>query len=165
MAEERVHVAALLVLAQEIRADREALDRQARVVRDALATLPWPESSPTLAVVAVGLHHYYGAAESIFERIARTFEGLPPRSDRWHQELLERMTLALEDVRPAILRRGTARALAPVLGFRHFFRHAYAVGLDARRLQLAGEDVESAHKLLSDDLNAFDQTLRASLQS
>jgi hypothetical protein len=151
----------LLVLTQEIRVDREVLERHATALRDALAGTPWPEGSPMLSVVAVAVHHYYGAAESIFERIARAFEGLPERSDRWHQDLLERMTLPLEDVRPEVLRRDTARALAPVLGFRHFFRHAYAVSFDPRRLELAAEDVQRAHALLDVDLDAFEKTLLA----
>lgn len=165
MAERDAASADLLVLAEEIRADREALDRHLAVGRDALASAPWPEASPTLAVVAVALHHYYGAAESVFERVARAFEGAPARSDRWHQDLLERMTLALDNVRPAVLRRETARALSPVLGFRHFFRHAYAVAFDARRLQLAVEDAQRAHALLSEDLDALDRTLRAAARS
>ena len=75
------------------------------------------------------------------------------------------MTLALDNVRPAVLRRETARALSPVLGFRHFFRHAYAVAFDARRLQLAVEDAQRAHALLSEDLDALDRTLRAAARS
>jgi hypothetical protein len=161
MPEPDAGTAAILVLTQEIGADRESLDRHVSVARHALATAPWPAESPMLSVVAVALHHYYGAAESIFERVARAFEGAPARSDRWHQELLDRMTFVLEDVRPAVLRRETARALSPVLGFRHFFRHAYAVAFDARRLQLAVEDAVRSHALLSEDLDAFERTLRA----
>lgn len=149
----------LRVLAQEIRVDRESLDRHAASAGEALVTAPWPPDTPIVAVVAVAVHHFYGAAESIFERVARAFEGAPARSDRWHQELLERMTLLLPDVRPAVLRRETARALAPVLGFRHFFRHAYAVTFDVRRLQLAAEDVLQAHPLLSDDLDTFERVI------
>jgi hypothetical protein len=161
MSKPAADTATLLVLTQEIRVDREALDRHAAVLRDTLERAPWPEGSPTISVVAVAVHHYYGAAESIFERVARCFEGPPERSDRWHQDLLERMTLPLEDVRPAILRRDTARALAPVLGFRHFFRHAYAVSFDPRRLVLAAEDVLRAHELMRDDLDALEKTLIA----
>jgi len=157
--------AALNVLVQEIRADREALDRHAAVTRDALRGGPWPEGSPTLAVVAVAVHHFYGAAESIFERVARAFEGTPAKSDRWHQDLLERMSLAIDDMRPAVLRRETARALGPVLGFRHFFRHAYAVSFDPRRLELTAEDVRRAHELVSVDLDAFEGALLSACAS
>ena len=91
----------LIVLAQEIRADREAIDRHASAVSGAMASAPWGAGVATLSVVAVSVHHFYGGAESAFERIARAFEGTPDRSDRWHQELLERMALALAGVRPA----------------------------------------------------------------
>ena len=153
--------AALLVLRQEIRVDRDSLERHAAVLHVALANTPWADGSATLSVVAVAVHHYYGAAESIFERVARAFEGTPERLDRWHQHLLERMALPLEGVRPEVLRRDTARALAPVLGFRHFFRHAYAVSFEPRRLQLAAEDVLRAHPFLQGDLDALERTLTA----
>jgi hypothetical protein len=153
--------AALLLLTQEIRVDRDALERHARVLREALATKPWPEGSPTLSVVAVAAHHYYEAAQAIFERVTSAFEGPPERSDRWHQHLLERMTQPLEGTRPAVLRLDTARALAPVLEFRQFFRHAYAAPLEPRRLELAAGDVLRAHALLREDLDMLDRTLVA----
>lgn len=151
----------LAVLIVELRADRRAIDEHAATVELALAAAPWTTGSPTLAVVAVAMHHFYGAAESVFERVGRAFEGLPDRSDHWHRDLLERMALAIDGVRPAVVRSETARALAPVLGFRHFFRHAYAVPFDPRRLQLAAEDTARAHALLAEDLETFDGVLRA----
>jgi hypothetical protein len=159
MSELALGSAALLVLTKEIRVDREALDRHAADLLSALAAAPWAADSPTLSVVAVAIHHYYGAAESIFERVARAFEGPPERSDRWHQHLLDRMALSLDGVRPGILRRDTARALAPVLGFRQFFRHAYAVSFDPRRLELAARDVIGAQTFLRDDLDALENAL------
>jgi len=156
--------AALAVLLQEVRADREAVERHASTVREALGGAAWTAGSPTLSVVAVAAHHFYGAAQSIFERVARAFEGLPERSDRWHQELLERMALRLEGVRPAVLRRETVGALAPVLGFRHFFRHAYAVSFDPRRMRLAAEDLLAAHALLREDLDALEATLALAVE-
>jgi hypothetical protein len=161
MAEGTPSAAALAVLLEEIRADRVAIRQHYETIRGALAATPWPEQSATLSVVAVSIHHFYGASEGIFERIARAFEGLPERYDRWHQELLERMSLGIDGIRPAVLRRHTAHALAPVLSFRHFFRHAYAVAFDARRLQLVAEDAERAEKLLREDLDAFEGVLVA----
>lgn len=153
--------AAIAVLLEEVRADRAAVEQHARTLRAQLASAPWAEGAATLAVVAIAAHHFYGAAESIFERIARAFEGVPERSDRWHQDLLSRMTLAIDGVRPALLRPETARALAPLLGFRHFFRHAYAVPLDPRRLQLTAEDALRATELLLADLEELERVLLA----
>ena|SRR6202035_3869692 len=77
MGEPRGDLAALTVLVEELRADREALDRHAETVRHALAGVPWAADSAVLSVVAVAVHHFYGATETIFERVARTFEGPP----------------------------------------------------------------------------------------
>lgn len=157
MAEPRIAV----VLVAEIRADRRALEQQAAVLVEALTSAPWRDGSPTLAVVAVALHHFYSAAESIFERIGRAFEGVPERSDRWHRDLLERMQIDLEGIRPAVLRGETTAALLPVLGFRHFFRHAYAVAFDPARLQTVANDALRAHELLGADLDALERALGA----
>jgi hypothetical protein len=83
---------------------------------------------PTLAEAAVALHHAYGAIESALSRIARAIDdGLPEGSD-WHQALLHTMSLAIDKVRPAVLGVKTRTLLQRLLGFRHFFRHAYAIG-------------------------------------
>ena len=67
--------------------------------------------------------------------------------------------LVEEGVRPAVLRAETARALAPLLGFRHFFRHAYAVSFDPRRLERVAADLLEAHALLERDLTVLEGVL------
>jgi len=149
------------VLLAEIRADRAAIDAQSTVLERALTSVPWDAEAPTLAVVAVALHHFYSAAESVFERVARAFEGVPERGDRWHRDLLERMAMDLDGIRPGVLRRDTVIALLPVLGFRHFFRHAYAVAFDPARLEGVARDALSARTQLVLDLDRFEVILGA----
>lgn len=124
--------AAIRRLRAEIRFDREAFEQRARE----LADLPLgPEASPAItAQAAVALHHAYCAVESILVRVARQFEGAIPDGADWHQALLHAAGLELPDVRPAILSRPTVDSLRRLLGFRHFFRHGYAVPLDPMRL-------------------------------
>jgi hypothetical protein len=91
-----------------------------------------------LAAAAVALHHAYCALESIFERIARTFEGGLQPSDRWHTRLLHSMFLNLDGLRPAVLPIELREPLSDLMGFRHFFRHAYsALWRTDRLLELA----------------------------
>jgi hypothetical protein len=113
-------VAQIPVLLVYIRGDRAALADQCQRIAHAVAVPQWQAEDAVLSVVAVALHHYYGAAGSIFERIARCFEGVPGRSDRWHQELLERMALDIPGLRPAVLQPETRRCLSELLSFRHF---------------------------------------------
>jgi hypothetical protein len=114
---------------------------------------------PTLAEAAVALHHAYGAIESALSRIARAVDdGLPEGSD-WHQALLHTMSLAIDKVRPAVLRVETRTLLQRLLGFRHFFRHAYAIDLDGTRLDDLRVSARAVLPLLSEDLKRFDEFL------
>lgn len=145
----------IAVLLAEVGADRMALAGHATHVRTALASAPWQPGDPLLSVVAVALHHYYGGAEAIFERIAKAFEGAPDRGPRWHADLLERMALDLPRVRPAVIGREAHTALVELLGFRHFFRHAYAVAFHPAKLERRALDLAVADAALARDLDRF----------
>lgn len=151
----------LRVLRAEVEADLGALATHHEVTTRALGVADWSADTPVVSVVAVALHHYYGAAESIFERIARFFEGLPERGDRWHIDLLQAMALRIDDIRPAVLRAETLHGLRELLAFRHFFRHAYAVSFDPVKLRRAAEDLVRTHPLLAADLDRFQAVVAA----
>jgi len=153
----------LQTLLVEVRADRASLDVLAADVREAIRTDGWDSNEPLLALVAIRLHHYYTAAESVFERFARTFEGLPKAGDTWHRELLHAMTQEVPGARPGIVAPSTAEGLRELLAFRHFFRHAYAVDLDGVRLRRLAEVLVVTHDRLAADLDAFVATLEAVL--
>ncbi len=152
----------LRALLAEIRADRLALDHHRAAVDTTLVTAPWPAGDPLLSVVAVSIHHYYCGVEAIFERVARRFEGLPA-GQRWHRDLLDAMQLNIDGVRPALISRELRSDLGQLLGFRHFFRHAYAVAFDPSRLEDTARILSRAHRPLGAALDAFDATLRAAL--
>jgi len=128
---------------------------------EVLASLPKLAGAgrSTLAEAAVALHHAYGAIESALSRIARAIDdGLPEGSD-WHQTLLHTMALAIDKVRPPVLRVETRTLLQRLLGFRHFFRHAYAIDLDGAHLDDLRACAQAALPLLSEDLDRFDEFL------
>ena len=153
--------ARLRALLAEVSADRQALDAHVKYLKQALATKEMDHG--TNALVAVSLHHWYSALESIWERIARAFEGLPERDERWHQDLLHVMTLPIEAVRPAVIRAELGSDLREILGFRHFFRHAYVVSFDRERLERAALALTRAHPAVSEDLDRFAETIRRAL--
>jgi hypothetical protein len=117
-----------------------------------------------LAQAAVALHHAYSAVEAALARLARVLGEGPPEGSEWHQELLHVMGLELEGVRPAVLSARTSALLQALLAFRHFFRHAYAVPLDAERLaalRVAARDLRPHLAADFDRLDAFLQQLAA----
>jgi hypothetical protein len=130
---------------------------------DELANLPPLAEGPRpiAAQAAVALHHAYGAVESALARIARLLDDSPPEGPDWHQALLTSMSLDIEGVRPAVLSGPALAALRRLLGFRHFFRHAYAVDLDGRRLEELRDVAVSSRAIVLSDLKRFDGTLAA----
>jgi hypothetical protein len=144
-------------LRAELASDRIAFEK----LLDELESLELSntEDPGSLARAAVALHHAYGAVEAGLVRVAKTLgEGIPEGGD-WHHALLRVMALPVEDVRPAILSPETVDGLRPLLGFRHFFRHAYAVSLDAERLALLRRDALAVRTRVSADLERLDTFL------
>ena len=113
----------------------------------------------TLAQAAVALHHAYGALESALTRIARAIDDGLPEVPEWHQALLHVMSLPIESVRPAVLASETYALLQRLLGFRHFFRHAYAIEFDGARLEDLRACALAALPLVSEDWRRFDKFL------
>jgi hypothetical protein len=113
----------------------------------------------TLAQAAVALHHAYGALESALTRIARAIDDGLPEVPEWHQALLHVMTLPIDGVRPAVLSGETYAFLQRLLGFRHFFRHAYSIEIDGARMDDLRTCALAVLPLVGDDLRCFDKFL------
>ena len=149
--------AALQRLRAEVRFDRDAFEQRLRDLD--LLRLDADATAADAAQAAVALHHAYCAIERILLRIARQLEGSTPEGPEWHQALLHASGLEIPGVRPALLSRGSVESLRRLLGFRHFFRHGYAVPLDPRQLaELRREMNELAPRLLR-ELDQLDTLL------
>jgi hypothetical protein len=85
------------------------------------------------------------ALEDLFEAFARAFEESPAKGERWHLELLQRMSTRLPYARPPVVAPALLPSLRVVLGFRHYLRHAYAVRLDGAKLVTALRAVLRTH--------------------
>jgi hypothetical protein len=150
-------------LRAEIRSDRNTWSARVEELRRLDLTRGEPGA---LAQAAVALHHGYGAIESALERVARSLEGSLPAGRDWHVALLENMSLDIEGVRPRILSDESLRLLRRLLAFRHFFRHAYAVSLEAPRLEMLRADILTSWSSLEKDFDVLDAHLaRAASES
>jgi len=116
------------------------------------------------AVVALGLHRWYTAVESLLERVERAF-GTLPIGQRWHSELLIGATRELATVRPAIVSASALGPLQELLRFRHFLRHAYAVELDPNKLLERVADLEQVGGSVTDGVAEFVEFLETSAQA
>lgn len=78
----------------------------------------------SLDSMAYQLHNLYGAYEELFEAVARFFEN-NIEGARYHANLLQRMKLDIEGVRPALLSAESYDLFDELRRFRHLFRHDY----------------------------------------
>lgn len=106
-----------------------------------------------LAAGAYVLHNLYNAFENSFEHISRAFENQVKDPSQWHKELLGKMFLDLQEIRPPVLTPASKKLLNELRGFRHLFRHSYDFEIDqARLIQL----IELWHKESETATNSLD---------
>lgn len=103
------------------------------------------DAQDEMAIAALGytVHNLYNAIENYFLRIAEFFENNLD-NDSWHRDLINRMALSIEGVRPALLGRDQLESFHELRAFRHVFRVIYDSTLDPRTLAIAADHVEPA---------------------
>lgn len=85
------------------------------------------------AYVARVIEQTYTALETLFLRISQHFENALA-SDRWHADLLDKMTLRVSGVRERVLADDTVRLLHELRRFRHFSRYYFELDYDWERI-------------------------------
>jgi hypothetical protein len=113
-------------------------------------------------VIANSLSGWYTCLETQFLRISRCFEN-SLAADRWHQDLLDKMTLDLPGIRPAVIQSDTAALLGELLRFRHFHRYYFEFAYDWDRLELVQNKYTQVQPLLDRDLRKVRDFLHALL--
>lgn len=101
------------------------------------------------------LHNLYCAFEDLFKIIAREFENNIDNGSKYHYELLKRMAIAIEGIRPKLISEDTFPLLDNLRSFRHFFRHAYSYYLDKRKIDIVLEDALKLKELYKHDIERF----------
>lgn len=101
------------------------------------------------------LHNLYCAFEDLFKTVARHFENQVEDIAKYHKELLKRMAIHIEGVRPALLSEETLRVLDELRAFRHFFRHAYAYELKYEKVKPVIESTDKIRVLYKGEIERF----------
>lgn len=109
------------------------------------------ENKDSLAFVesrAIGsiLHDFYSGIEKIFKRIAVTIDRSLPEGDDWHTQLLNRMAMKIDGIRPEIISEELKNKLGEYLRFRHVFRNIYGFELSLERTKFLAESLENTYK-------------------
>jgi len=116
------------------------------------------EAPASVEALAYQLHNLYGACEQLFELIARAFENQID-ARRYHVDLLRRMRMEIEGVRPRLLSAELEQDLNELRAFRHFFRHAYGVELKPDRVVKVAEVANRMRSPLESALDRFASAL------
>ena len=123
-----------------------------------------PNGEEQLIVLAYYLHNLYCAFENIFRRVAEVFGNQIADRAGWHADLLRRMTLDIEGIRPRLLSDDAYDGLDELRRFRHLFRSAYRLRLDAERLALVHKKTRALEKVYRPDVKRFLAFLDSLLQ-
>ncbi len=114
----------------------------------------------TAMTTAEILVDYYTCLETLFFRISQFFEnGLS--KERWHSDLLERMTLEIPKVRNAFIDDYLKRELDELLRFRHFRRYYFELDYDWDKLDYLTCKLKSIHNTLLSRFAAYRDFLKA----
>ena len=138
-------------------------DQKISSVRAALESSSVPAGE--MSIAAYALHNLYSALENSFEQVSATFENHLTDRERWHRELLTKMSLNVRGVRPAVLSPAAAATGNELLKFRHVFRHAYETELDPQKLTSLVRRWESERDELFASLAQFRAWLAQQIES
>ena len=105
------------------------------------------------------LHNLYCVFEQVFEIIAQFFES-NIAGERYHTDLLRRMRLTIEGIRPACISEETFTLLDELRRFRHFFRHAYLTELEFDKLAHLVEVAKKLRVVFQRDRQQFFEKLK-----
>ncbi len=105
------------------------------------------------------IHNIYNLLENYFLRISKFFENDLDKSS-WHRDLVNRMTIEIQDVRPRLFDRTLSYKINELRAFRHIFRYIYQSEINAVKLQNLNKQVpeiiksfKECHKLFVGNLN------------
>ena len=111
------------------------------------------------AALGYTIHNIYAVMENACLRVAKFFEN-NVSDPSWHKELLERMKLTIEGVRPAFLDEETYLLLDELRAFRHVFCNLYARPIDRERIELVQKKVPAATERFTHAIDEYTAALR-----
>jgi hypothetical protein len=146
----------LKLLIAEIRKNLEVLERiRAFIDSTESRELAVSGRTPATALMMAGIiENYYTCLETLFMRVSQNFENHLEET-RWHQALLDRMTLRVPGLRENVISDETRRDLGELLKFRHFKRYYFEFEYDWDRLDFLLKKLKELHPKLVLEVGAF----------
>ena len=110
-------------------------------------------------VIAEFLVDYYTCLETLFLRISQFFEN-NLQTERWHADLLEKMTLRIEGLREPVISDQTYGQLKELMRFRHFRRYYFELEYDWDKLDFLVKKFTQLRATIEKELSLFKVFLR-----
>lgn len=121
------------------------------------------EDEKTTVFLSYELHNFYSGMEDLFKEVAKIFENYVEDVQKFHMELLKRMKLSIEGIRPNLISETSFKFLNELRKFRHIFRHAYDYELDAERVRELSKLLLDNFPLIKSDLSKFEAFIKSKL--
>ncbi len=113
------------------------------------------QSNLAIRAGASVLHDFYSGIENIFRNIAKSIDEKTPSGMSWHLELLNQMTLDIEELRPPVIKKETAAELEQYLRFRHLFRNRYGFSLEWSLIKVLLSKLPETLCSIENEINGF----------
>ena len=110
-------------------------------------------------VISDTLEKYYTGLETIYLRVSRHFEN-HLASERWHSDLLQKMIIDIDGIRPAVVSEQAYPLLVELMKFRHFRRYYFDLDYDWDRLDFLHKKFVQSVPLVAEDLHRFKEFMR-----
>lgn len=150
-------------LLREFDIDVQALNARERETSDLLTTTSSERTATML--LAMNLHGYYTALETLLERVARLLDDEVPSGPNWHMDLIEQMQTDVAALRPAVVPPEVALELHELRRFRHFFRNAYVLEFDSTRVRDHAKRLLRIHGPIASSLVQFRKHIAQLIES
>jgi len=145
-------------LKADIERELQNLERLTLELDTILATT---SENTVIKVRAAGsvIHDFYTGVEKIFRQIATRVDRDLPTGEDWHVQLLQRMSVPLEEIRPRVIDTPLERNLEEYLRFRHLFRNIYGFELKWELCQPLAERLPETFGDLKEQIGDFEDFL------
>ena len=141
-------------LKADIERELQNLDRLTLELNTVLTTTS-PNTAVRVRATGSVIHDFYTGVEKIFRRIATRVDQDLPTGEDWHVQLLQRMSVPLEEIRPQVIDEHLERNLEEYLRFRHLFRNIYGFELKWGRCQPLAERLHKTFADLKEQIGDF----------
>ena len=105
-------------------------------------------------ILAEILANFYTCVETLFLRISQFFEN-NLRVDKWHSDLLRKMSFEIRDTRKRVISDDSYVILIELMKFRHFKRYYFEFEYDWDKLDSLEKKYSALRPLLRKDLAEF----------